>query len=113
VSTAGDALARFRATEAVRDRGLHGGSVTAGRGGSLLTLSGDQLVPGVRVNGTVTLTPAAIAVNGDGAVASLTVSEPGMPRATFTATWTTAGSAPAEVAGTVGPQAVQGSMPAP
>ena len=113
VSTAGDALARYRAIEASSDSGLHGGSVTAVNGGSLLTLAGDELVPGVRVSGTVTLTPSPIAVNGDIAAAALTVSAAGLPKAAFTATWTTAGAAAAEIAGTVGAQAVQGSMPAP
>ncbi len=114
VSTAGDALARYRAIEASPDGGLHGGSVTAGSGGSLLTLAGDELVPGVRVSGTVTLAPSPIAVNGDVATALLTVSASGMPKASFTATWTTAGTAAAaEIAGTVGAQAVQGSTPAP
>jgi len=114
VSTAGDAVARATAIGTTRDAGLHGGSVTAGHGGSLLTLSGDQLIPGVRVSGTVALAPSPIAVNGSIATASLRVSASGMPKATFTATWTTAGSsALAEVAGTVAAQAVQGSMPAP
>ena len=114
VSTAGDAIARYRAIEAARDSGLHGGSVSSSRGGSLLTLAGDQLVPGVRVSGTVTLTPSPIPVDGEDVSASLTVSAAGLAKAVLTATWTTGGTAAgAQVAGSAGSLAFQGTMPAP
>ena len=114
VQTAGDAIARYEATEAGHDRGLHGGSVTVSRGGLLLTLRRDQLVPGVPVSGTVTLARAALAEDGQTAVAALTVSGEGGPPATLTATWTTSGSgATARVAGEADGAVVSGTLPAP
>jgi pimeloyl-ACP methyl ester carboxylesterase len=114
VSTAGDAVAREQAIEAKLDHGLAGGSVKASHGGSLLTLENDQLTPGVRVSGTVTLAPDPISVDGDTVTASLTAKVAGLPAASFTATWTTAGAdARAELIGIVGRQSVAGSMPAP
>ncbi len=114
VSTAGDAVVREQAIEAKLDHGLAGGSVSASHGGSLLTLKRDQLIPGVAVSGTVQLTPSPIATEGEPAVASLTVSAPGARGASFTARWTTAGTAArAQVEGSVGKQSVSGSMPAP
>ena len=114
VETAGDALARFEATEASTDHGLNGGSVTASKGGSTLTLGHDQLIPGIAVSGTVTLTPAPIADDGEVAVATLTVSGAGIHAASFTATWSTSGAgAPAEVAGSVEGVSVKGTRPAP
>ncbi len=110
VSTAGDAIARYRAIETTRDRGLRGGSVRASGEGSTLTLASDQLVAGVRVSGTVKLFPSAS--GGDSVSASLTVSAPALPHASFTASWSTTGST-AQVGGTVGAQSVQGTMPAP
>ena len=47
VQTAGDAVSRYQAIEAKRDRGLAGGSVTASHEGALLTLDHDKLVPGL------------------------------------------------------------------
>ena len=114
VSTAGDAVVREQAIEAKLDHGLAGGSVSATHGGSLLTLKRDQLIPGVAVSGTVQLTPSPIATEGETAVPTLTVSAPGAHGASFTARWTTAGTAArAQVEGSVGKQAVSGSMPAP
>jgi hypothetical protein len=123
VQTAGDAVARYQATEAPRDHGLHGGSAIVSHRGRLLTLSRDQLIEGVAVSGTVTLTPAALAADGETAVATLTVTtaaatSPGGAKsarpAAFTATWTTSGAgALARVAGTVAGAAVSGTMPAP
>jgi pimeloyl-ACP methyl ester carboxylesterase len=114
VQTAGDAVARYAATEATHDRGLHGGTTTAARSGELLTLRRDQLIPGVAVSGTVTLAPAPLAEDGQTAVASLTVTGEGGRPATVTATWTTSGSdAIARVAGEVDGSGVSGMMPAP
>jgi TAP-like protein len=114
VQTAGDAIARYQATEASRDRGLHGGTVTAAKDGELLTLGRDQLVPGVAVSGTVTLAPAPLAEDGQTAVATLTATAAGGPPATFTATWTTSGSgAIARVAGVVAGASISGTLPAP
>ena len=114
VQTAGDAIARYAAIEAAKDRGLHGGTVTAANGGAILTLHGDELVPGVSVSGTVTLSPAAIPEDGRTAVATLSVPSGPHEAATFTATWTTSGSgAVARVAGSAGGATVSGTLPAP
>jgi pimeloyl-ACP methyl ester carboxylesterase len=117
VQTAGDAIARHEALEVSTDAGLHGGSVVSSqkKGTTTLTLERDQLVPGVAVSGTVKLTPAPIADDGQDAVATLTVpAANGLGKATFTATWTTAGTdASAHVAGKVAAALVNGTMPAP
>jgi pimeloyl-ACP methyl ester carboxylesterase len=114
VETTGDAIARFAATEATVDHGLNGGSVSAGKGGTTLTLKRDQLIPGVAVSGTVALSPAPIADDGEVAVATLTVATAGMRPASFTATWTTSGpNASAEIAGVAEGISVKGTMPAP
>jgi pimeloyl-ACP methyl ester carboxylesterase len=114
VSTAGDAVAREQAIEYKLDAGLAGGSVKASAGGSRLSLEADQLIPGVAVSGTVTLSPDPVAIDGEMALAELTVKSSGNPAASFVATWTTAGAdARADVSGSVGKQALTGSMPAP
>jgi len=114
VSTAGDALARYQAIETTKDIGLLGGSVTVTRGGTRLTLTGDEMIEGVSVSGTLNLEPAVPAVDGDAVTASLTVSGPGLPDSSLQATWTSAGTgALASVAGTVGGETVQGTTPAP
>ncbi len=114
VETAGDALARSAATEAAQDHGLHGGSVTVASGGTRLTLTGDELVPGVPVSGTVTLSPAPLPEDGQTAVAALTVSVAGSRPASLTATWTTAGTnSLAYLVGQVAGAGVSGTMPAP
>ena len=107
-------MARYGAIEGNRDHGLFGGEVTAAHGGATLRLSRDQLVPGVEVSGTVALSPASEPLDGQSALAALTVRAPGMPAASFTATWTTQGAgASAQVSGSVGTEAVAGSTPAP
>jgi pimeloyl-ACP methyl ester carboxylesterase len=114
VDTAGDAVARYDAIEAKQDRGLEGGSVTARREGTLLTLAHDQLIPGVAVSGTVTLTPSVVAADGANAVASLTVRTSGARSLSLQAEWSTAApGAEAVVSGTAGKQALTGTMPAP
>ncbi|HUB74046.1 MAG TPA: alpha/beta hydrolase [Solirubrobacteraceae bacterium] len=114
VSTAGDAISRYQATEATIDHGLAGGTVKAGHHGTVLKLKGDELVPGVAVSGTVRLAPPDALEEGQSVQASLAVKASGFSRASFTANWSTAGAgARAQVAGSVGAQPVEGSMPAP
>ena len=73
VDTAGDAIARWQATEDRRDHGLHGGTVAVAANGSSLTLRADELIPGVPVSGTVTLGPA---LEGEGQAASARLTIP-------------------------------------
>lgn len=114
VQTAGDAIARYEATEATSDRGLRGGTVQVEEGGRTLALNGDRLIEGVAVSGTVTLAAAPIAEDGQSVLARLTVAVEGQPDSSFTATWTTAGTgAVAQVSGQVGSTLVAGTMPAP
>jgi pimeloyl-ACP methyl ester carboxylesterase len=114
VSTGGDAVARYGAIEPAIDRGLFGGEVVASRGGTVLALDGDQLVPGVRVSGTLTLSAAADPADGKAVAAALTVAGPGVRAASFTARWTSSGTgAQAVVSGTVNGQPVSGTLPAP
>jgi pimeloyl-ACP methyl ester carboxylesterase len=114
VSTAGDAIARYAATEARHDHGLNGGLVTVSKAGALLSLTRDQLVAGVAVSGTVRLTPDPNEEDGETVLATLTAKTPGMSRGSFTATWTTSGAgARAQLVGSVGAQPVAGTMPAP
>jgi len=114
VSTAGDAISRYQATEAKLDHGLEGGSVKASHHGQVLKLKGDELVPGVAVSGTVRLSPDGQPEAGESVTATLKVRAHGLPAGSFTAAWSTAGAgARAEVTGGVGAQALAGSMPAP
>jgi pimeloyl-ACP methyl ester carboxylesterase len=114
IETAGDAIARFQATGNALDHGLTGGMVAASHSGSLLSLEGDELIPGVAVSGTIRQVPAAEAEDGMAATATLTVSAPNMPQATLSATWTTAGSsALAAISGSVGSAPVLATVPAP
>jgi hypothetical protein len=55
VQTAGDAVARYESVGASPDTGLYGGSATASASGDQLTPTNDELVPGVRVSGAVTI----------------------------------------------------------
>jgi pimeloyl-ACP methyl ester carboxylesterase len=114
VQTAGDAISRYQAIEAKHDSGLQGGSVTATHEGSLLTLDRDQLIEGVAVSGTVALSPAADPVDGQAALATLTVKSSGMPAVSLTASWTTAGAdAQAQVSASAAKLSFAGTMPAP
>ncbi len=113
VATAGDAIARERATELRSDRGLGGGTVTATQGGSVLTLVHDRLIPGVSVSGTVRLAPASSPADRETVLATLTVRAAGVAGGSFTAGWATAGAGSAQVLGSVGSEPVSGSMPAP
>ncbi len=112
VSTAGDAVARYKAIEQPLDHGLRGGTVSASREGSVLTLASDELVGGVRVSGTVTISPSTTLTGGESVSATLSVRSSSLPRASFTASWSTAGAV-AEVSGEVAGQSVRGTMPAP
>ena len=80
VQTAGDAVARYSSVGSSPDAGLYGGSVTTSASGNQLTLTGDELVPGVRVSGTVTMgattVTADLSVRADGTATSLTGSWP-------------------------------------
>jgi hypothetical protein len=68
----------------------------------------------VPVSGTVALSPSPIAEDGQVATATLNATAKGGGKIALTATWTTAGtSALAQVAGSVGRVAVDGTMPAP
>jgi pimeloyl-ACP methyl ester carboxylesterase len=110
VQTAGDAFTRFYAAVGNRDTGLHGGTVAVTHTGQLLTLHRDQLIPGVAVSGTVALTASKNPLDGFDALAHLTTTGGG----TFTARWAVFGSnAVATINGTVGPQTVAGTSPAP
>ena len=114
VQTAGDAIVRYQSIEAKHDHGLAGGSVTVTQDGALLTLKRDQLVTGVAISGTVTLSRSPIAGDGQLAVATLTARAAGARPESLTASWTTAGSdARAQVAGRVAKQSLSGTMPAP
>jgi pimeloyl-ACP methyl ester carboxylesterase len=114
VQTAGDAISRYQAIEAKRDRGLEGGSVSASHDGSLLTLDRDQLVDGVAVSGTVALSPSANPLDGQAAQATLIVKVAGTPAVSLTAGWTTAGEdAEAQVSASAAKLSFTGTMPAP
>jgi pimeloyl-ACP methyl ester carboxylesterase len=114
VATAGDAVARHGAIETSVDHGLRGGLVSVGGGGSTLALKADRLVPGVAVSGTIKLGAAADPLDGLSVIAQLTASAPGVRTASFTAAWTTQGAgAQARIAGSVGAEAVSGTLPAP
>ncbi len=114
VTTAGDAVARNAALEVSTDVGLYGGTVTSSHGATRLTLAHDQLIGGVRVSGTVALSPAPDPEDGELAVAQLTATAPGLRHSVIHAGWTTSGSgALARVTGTVEGAAVAGTMPAP
>jgi pimeloyl-ACP methyl ester carboxylesterase len=114
VATAGDAVGRLDAISSSSDRGLFGGSVTASPSGGTLTLHGDRLIPGVAVSGTVRLGEAHSPDAGQLVRATLTVAAPALPRATFRATWTTAGSGTlVAVSGSAGATRIIGTTPAP
>jgi pimeloyl-ACP methyl ester carboxylesterase len=104
VDTAGDAWSRYAEIGASPDAGLYCGDVTASSSGDSLRLLSDQLIPGVRVSGTVT-------VSGPRIAAVLTASGPGVARTRFTASWPLyGGSAQARI---MLPGGGSASMPAP
>jgi pimeloyl-ACP methyl ester carboxylesterase len=110
VLTAGDAWSRYESIIGNHDTGLYGGSVTA-HDGHQLTLDGDELVPGVKVTGTLT-------VNGTGenmtVAVLLTARAAGLAAARVTGSWRLyGGAARAAVTVTGGAGSATGSMPAP
>jgi pimeloyl-ACP methyl ester carboxylesterase len=114
VGTAGDAIARFEAIGFTTDHGLRGGRVRAARGGRRLVLTGDQLVAGIAVSGTVDLAPALDPVDGQTVRATLTARTSTMAPVRLVASWSTAGAdARAVVSGSAGDRRVSGTMPAP
>ena len=109
IDTAGDAIARWEATEDRSDRGLHGGTVKVAADGSSLTLRGDELIPGVPVSGTVSFQPAG----GQTVSARLTIPGAVGGGATVAASWTTSGTAPARVSGEAAGAKLAGTLAAP
>jgi TAP-like protein len=110
VQTAGDAWSRYESITGTHDTGLYGGTVTA-TSGHRLVLAGDELVPGVKVSGTVT-------VRGSGArttvTAVLRARAPGVPGTAVTGSWRQyGGQARAFVTLPAGRGTATGSMPAP
>jgi pimeloyl-ACP methyl ester carboxylesterase len=103
VQTAGDAVARYESIGASPDAGLYAGSATASASGDALTLTNDQLVPGVRVSGTVT-------IGATNVTAELRVAAAGVAALRLAGSWPLyGGSATAAVTFTSG----SASMPAP
>jgi pimeloyl-ACP methyl ester carboxylesterase len=103
VQTAGDAVARYESVGASPDTGLYGGSATASASGDRLTLTDDELVPGVRVSGTVTIGATTV-------TAALRVAAGGVAGLSLKGSWALyGGSATAAVTFTSG----SGWTPAP
>jgi hypothetical protein len=110
VQTAGDAWSRYESIIGIHDSGLYGGSVTAVNG-QRLTLTGDELVPGVKVSGSVTVTGS-----GENMIvtAVLRAEAARLATARVTGSWPLyGGSARAAVTITSGSATAAGSMPAP
>jgi pimeloyl-ACP methyl ester carboxylesterase len=126
VLTAGDAWSRYESITGNHDTGLYGGSVTA-HDGDRLSLAGDELVPGVKVTGTLTITGSGEDTNVS---VVLSAQSAGLPAARVTGSWPLYGGS-AKAAVTVlnaasgstlnaasgstnaGAGTVTGSMPAP
>jgi pimeloyl-ACP methyl ester carboxylesterase len=110
VQTAGDAWSRIDSIAGTHDVGLYGGTV-AESGGEKLTLTDDELVPGVTVSGTVT-----VRGSDESSVleAVLQAEGPGGATATVKGSWRVfGGAARAEVTVSSGGESGTGSMPAP
>jgi pimeloyl-ACP methyl ester carboxylesterase len=110
VLTAGDAWTRYESITGNHDTGLYGGGVTA-QHGDQLTLAGDELVPGVKISGTLT-------VSGSGEHSTISVvlhaSAAGLSPVRVTGSWPVyGGSARAAVAFGTGSGTATGSAPAP
>jgi pimeloyl-ACP methyl ester carboxylesterase len=105
VQTAGDAVSRFESIGVTRDSGLYGGAAKAS--GGRLSLTHDELVPGVKVSGTVT-------ISGTTVTARLRSQAPGLAEADVSGSWPLyGGSATAAVTVSSGGDTASGSMPAP
>ncbi|MHB8689813.1 MAG: alpha/beta hydrolase [Solirubrobacteraceae bacterium] len=114
IFTAGDAVARYDSINYASDRGLRGGTATASATSDALRLHNYQLIPGVRVSGTVTLRSTNDPVNGPAANAKLTVTAGRLPPARISANWSTGGAnALASAIETIGADRVIGTTPAP
>jgi hypothetical protein len=103
VQTAGDAVARYESVGASPDAGLYGGSVTVSASGDQLKLADDELVPGVRISGTVTIGATTI-------TADLTAKGNGATITKIKASWPLYG---AQARAGVSTAAVAGYTPAP
>jgi pimeloyl-ACP methyl ester carboxylesterase len=110
VQTAGDAWSRIESITGTRDVGLYGGTVSE-TSGDKLTLSDDELVPGVKVSGTVTMSGTD---ESSVLTAVLRAQGPGGATATVKGSWHLyGGSARADVTVSSGGGTATGSMPAP
>jgi hypothetical protein len=107
VQTAGDAVARYESVGASPDAGLYGGTVTASASGDQLKLSDDQLVPDVKVSGTVTIGATSVTADLTTRAASGTVT-------TIKGSWPLyGGSATATITFSAGTATGSASTPAP
>lgn len=108
VATAGDAIARSADIIGSLDHGLHGGTAQESHGGADITLTGDALVPGVAVSGTVHVGASTV-------TAKLSATTTGGDSATFEAQWSVGGGsgALAQVTGSSAGRAIVGSIYAP
>ena len=108
--TAGDAWSRYVSIVGAHDTGLYGGSVTA-TSGQELTLASDQLVPGVKVSGTVTVTGTD---ETEEVTVVLRAEAPGLPATTVDGSWRLyGGTAQAAVTVSNSTGRASGSMLAP
>jgi pimeloyl-ACP methyl ester carboxylesterase len=107
VQTAGDAVARYESVGASPDAGLYGGTVTASSSGGQLKLTGDELVPGVKIGGTVTIGATTVTVD-------LTARAAGHAVTSIKGSWPLyGGSAKAAVTFSAGAASGSGWTPAP
>jgi pimeloyl-ACP methyl ester carboxylesterase len=108
VATAGDAMTRLDDITGSLDHGLYGGTAQMTHGGADYRLTGDTLVPGVAVSGTIRVTATTV-------TAKLSTAATGQAPATFDAQWAVAGGsgALAQVKGSANGHAVVGSTYAP
>jgi pimeloyl-ACP methyl ester carboxylesterase len=105
LQTAGDAVSRFESIGVQHDSGLYGGLVKVH--GQALTLMNDELVPGVRISGTVTIKGMTVS-------ATVRTQAAGLPEAHVSGSWQLyGGSARAAVTVTSGDDSATGAMPAP
>jgi pimeloyl-ACP methyl ester carboxylesterase len=110
VQTAGDAWSRIASIAGTHDLGLYGGAVSESSSGRL-TLRDDQLVPGVKVSGTVTPSGSD---ESSVLTAVLRVQGPGGAAASVKGSWLVyGGAARADVTVSRGGESATGSMPAP
>jgi pimeloyl-ACP methyl ester carboxylesterase len=107
--TASDAFSRYESIPGTRDVGLYGGSVSASIQSQVLTLrlTDDELVPGVKISGTVRITGTTI-------TAALHARSSALAQADVSGSWPRyGGSATAAVTVASAGATAAGSMPAP